>query len=78
LLRCGAKNRSWRPTARSLSWLVDYLRETGVVTVPAASRERSGEQVLIERYRDYLAVERGLEPVTISNYVRVVTQFLAA
>ena len=73
-----AKNRSWRPTARSLSWLVDYLREIGVVTAPAVSRERSGEQVLIERYRDYVTVERGLEPVTISNYVRVVRQFLAA
>lgn len=56
-----AKNRSWRPTARSLSWLVDYLTEIGVVTAPAAPRERSGQQALIERYRDYLTVERGLE-----------------
>jgi hypothetical protein len=53
-----AKNRSWRPTARSLSWLVDYLTEIGVVTAPAAARERSGRQALIERYRDYLTVER--------------------
>ena len=72
------KNRSRRPTARSLSWLVDYLTEIGVVTVPAAVRERSGQQVLIERYRDYLTEERGLEPVTVANYVRVVTLFLAA
>jgi hypothetical protein len=34
--------------------------------------------VLIERYRDYLTEERGLEPVTVANYVRVVTLFLAA
>jgi integrase/recombinase XerD len=73
-----AKNRSWRPTARSLSWLVDYLTEIGVVTAPAAPRERSGQQALIERYRDYLTAERGLEPVTIGNYVRVVARFLAA
>jgi len=73
-----AKNRSWRPTARSLSWLVDYLQEIGVATAPAAARQRSGQQVLIERYRDYLTVERGLEPVTIANYVRVVTLVLAA
>lgn len=73
-----AKNRSWRPTARSLSWLVDYSREIGVITAPADPRERSSEEALIERYRDYLTVEHGLEPVTIANYVRVVTQFLAA
>jgi integrase/recombinase XerD len=73
-----ARNRSWRPTSRSLSWLVDYLTEIGVAAAPAAPQERSGQQVLIERYRDYLAVERGLDPVTIDNYVRVVRLFLAA
>lgn len=73
-----AKNRSWRPTARSLSWLVDYLVEVGVATTPAAVQERSGQPVLIERYREYLKVERGLDPVTIANYVRVVRLFLAA
>jgi integrase/recombinase XerD len=56
----------------------DYLTEIGVVTAPAAPRERSGQQAVIERYRDYLTVERGLEPVTIANYVRVVTLYLAA
>jgi integrase/recombinase XerD len=73
-----AKNRVWRPTARSLSWLVDYLEEIGVVTVPAAPPELSSRQMLLERYRDYLAVERGLEPDTVANYVRVVARFLAA
>ena len=72
-----AKNSSG-PTARSLSWLVDYLRQIGVATGPAVPRERTDQQELIERYRDYLGVERGLEPVTIANYVRVVTRFLAA
>ncbi len=71
-----AKNRSWRPTSRSLSWLVDYLTEVGVATTPAAPEQRSGQQVLIEHYREYLVVERGLEPVTVANYVRVVTRFL--
>jgi integrase/recombinase XerD len=70
--------RSKRPTPRSLSWLVDYLEEIGVVTMPVVSSERSSQQVLIDRYRDYLAVERGLEPVTIANYVRVVTRFVEA
>jgi integrase/recombinase XerD len=73
-----AENGSCRPTSRSLSWLVDYLRRIGVATTPDAPRERTGEQELIERYREYLRVERGLEPVTIANYVRVVTRFLSA
>lgn len=73
-----AKNRSRRPTARSLSWLVDYLSDIGVATAPAALPVRSEQQVLIERYRDYLTVERGLVPDTAANYVPVVTLFLAA
>ncbi len=73
-----AKNRSWRPTAKSLSWLVDYLRKIGATTAVAAPREGIGQQELIERYREYLRVERGLEPVTIATYVRVITGFLAA
>jgi site-specific recombinase XerD len=72
-----ARNRVWRPTARALSWLVDYLEEDGVVTMPA-SAERSRQAVLVERYRDYLVVERGLEAVTVANYVRVVRLFLVA
>ena len=72
-----AENGSWRPTSRSLSWLVDHLRQIGMATTPAVPRERTGQQELIERYRDYLRVERGLEPVTIDNYVRVVSRFLA-
>lgn len=73
-----AKNRVWRPTARSLCWLMDYLIEIGVLTAPVAARARSELEELIERYRDYLTVERGLDPGTIENYVRVVSRFLAA
>ena len=47
------------------------------VATPDAPREWTGPQELIERYRNYLTVERGLEPATIATYVRVVTQFLA-
>lgn len=73
-----AKGNSKRPTARSLSWLVDYLGQVGVPIAPVAAVERTGPQGLIERYRNYLTVERGLDPGTIANYVRVVTGFLAA
>jgi hypothetical protein len=72
-----ARNTSWRPTAKSLSWLVDYLNDLSVVPVVVVPRAGSGPPALIERNRDYLAVERGLEPVTVANYVRVVTLFLA-
>lgn len=71
-----AKNRSWRPTSKRLSWLVDYLSEVGVIAAPVVPRPRSGQQVLLERYRDYLMVERGLEADTVANYVRVVRLFL--
>ncbi len=30
----------------------------------------------VERYRDYLTLERGLEPETVANYMQVVTLFL--
>ena len=73
-----AKNRVWRPTARSLSWLMDYLIEIGVLTAPVAVLVRSELEGLIDHYRDYLAVERGLDPDTVTNYVRVVSRFLAA
>ena len=71
-----AKNNSWRPTSKALSWLVDYLRDVGVQLTPVAPAAPSEQQVLLERYREYLRVERGLEPETVANYVRVVTLFL--
>jgi site-specific recombinase XerD len=73
-----AKNSSWRPTARSLSWLVDYLNQLGVTAARPPVPRRTGQQELIDRYRDYLTTERGLEAVTIANYVRVVARFLTA
>ena len=73
-----AKNTSWRPTAKSLSWLVGYLRDVEVVVAtPVPPGPRTTEEVLLERYRDYLRLERGLEADTIANYVRVVAMFLA-
>lgn len=73
-----AKNTSWRPTSKRLSWLVEYLREVGVIAAPVVRGPVTAEQVLLERYRQYLAVERGLEPDTVANYARVVALFLTA
>lgn len=71
-----AKNRSWRPTSKALSWLVDYLRDIQVIATPVVPPALPVQQTLVERYRDFLASERGLEPETVANYVRVVTLFL--
>jgi site-specific recombinase XerD len=73
-----AKNSSWRPTSKRLSWLVDYLRDVGVIAAPVITPPCTGEQVMLERYCQYLTVERGLEPDTVANYARVVTLFLTA
>src|SRR5664279_3489449 len=73
-----AKNTSWRPTSKRLSWLVEYLRDVGVIAAPVVRGPVTAEQVLLERYRQYLGVERGLEPDTVANYVRVVALFLTA
>lgn len=73
-----AKNISYRPTAKALSWLVAYLADVGVIAPPTAAIAASGHEALVERYRDYLVVERGLEPVTVDNYLRVVRLFLTA
>jgi site-specific recombinase XerD len=72
-----AQNSSWRPTAKTLSWLVDYMRQIGVMAPPAASLAGSAQQSLIDSYREYLTVERGLQPATVANYERVVRLFLA-
>ena len=65
-----------RPTPKMLAWMVDYLRDVGVAQEPIVRQPRSDRQLLVERYREYLTVERGLEPCTIANYGRVVTLFL--
>jgi integrase/recombinase XerD len=73
-----AKNTSWRPTSKRLSWLVEYLRDVEVTAAPVATGPRTAEEVLVMRYHQYLSVERGLEPDTVANYVRVATLFLTA
>ena len=73
-----AKNISYRPTAKALVWLVAYLADVGVIAPPTAAVAASGQEALVERYRDYLVVEGGLEPVTVDNDVRAVRLFLTA
>jgi integrase/recombinase XerD len=63
-------------TARAMAPLLGYLRGLGVAP-PASGRVVVGAvEVLLDAYRDYLAVERGLTSDTIEGYVSAVRPFL--
>ncbi|MCP5110475.1 MAG: integrase, partial [bacterium] len=49
-----ARHGSRGPTPKSLVWLIEYLRELGVVAVPLAPAPQSRGEDLVERYRRYL------------------------
>jgi site-specific recombinase XerD len=68
----------WRPTPAALAWLLDYLRAVDAVRDVDPPGRQLGEQTVVERFGEYLTVERGLEPDTVANYLRVVARFLAA
>lgn len=63
-------------TGRSLTWLLDYLRRLGAVR-PAAP-EPADEGQLLERFRAFLADERGLAAKTRSAYLNSARRFLEA
>ncbi len=71
-----AKSGSLRPTPKALAWLVGYLSDLGVMPTPTLSPPQSPEEELVERYRHYLVVERGLAPETVVEYVRTAVLFL--
>ena len=48
-------------TGRSLAWMLDYLRGLGAVRL-AAPGPAADEGQLLERFRTFLADERGLAP----------------
>jgi integrase/recombinase XerD len=62
---------------KALTSLLGYLRGLGVVPLPAPPVLTASE-ALLARYRDYLAVERGLGAGTIVGYVTAVRPFVAA
>jgi hypothetical protein len=57
-----AHHGSSRPTAKSLGWLVEYLRQAGVVPAPVVAAPWSREEKLAARYRRFLVDERTLCP----------------
>lgn len=59
---------------RTLRPLLEYLRDHGAL--PVAEAPTSPVAVLLERYRRYLEVERGLAPSTIRGYLDAVRPFV--
>ena len=60
---------------RALVPLLGYLRGLGVVDEPVAVAETAVD-VLLDRYRDYLVVERGLDAGTARGYLQKVRPFI--
>lgn len=74
--RRAAGYRTWL-SPRSLHVPLAYLRDTGVIAVPAVVVPEGPVERLLDDYRRYLAGERGLAAQTIDNYERVARLFLA-
>lgn len=64
-------------SSKSLTPLLAYLRGLGAVPAPPPTLAPAGEvEELLDRYRGYLTVERGLEERTARDYVDGVRPFL--
>jgi integrase/recombinase XerD len=64
-------------SARSLTPLLEYLREAGAAASPAASSAGGPVQTVLASYAWYLARERGLSVLTIERSTDLVRPFLA-
>ena len=62
-------------TGRSFRLVLEFLRAHGVVSPP--SRALTPVDVLLGGYRDYLALERGLRPTTITMYTGTARLFVS-
>jgi integrase len=69
----GGRGRSL--TVRSFRLVLGFLRAHGVVARPAATP--TPVDALLNDYRDYLALERGLRPTTIGTYAWMARLFLS-
>ena len=65
-------------TQRSTGPLLDYLRGLGVLAPSVAPVADTPRQRLLEDYRRFLSLERGLAEGTIVHHVRVAEVFLSA
>lgn len=64
-------------TTRAMAPLLAYLRGLGVVPAASSFRPSTTAEMLGERFRVYLSVERGLAKGTVTGYVDAVKPFLA-
>jgi integrase/recombinase XerD len=64
-------------TAKALAPLLAFLREQGVLSEPAVPTPVSAEDLLLERYRNYLVHERGLVEHVVSAWMRAAGLFVA-
>jgi integrase/recombinase XerD len=64
-------------SAAAVRPLLAYLRALGVVPAPGPCTPETPGAELLDRYRRYLAGERGLAPSTLPGYERVARRFLA-
>lgn len=64
-------------SSRALEPLLAHLRELGVVQPAAVVVAATPVEELLERYRCYLLVERGLAAGTVRGYVDIVRSFVA-
>lgn len=63
-------------SSQALQPMLNYLRRLGVVATPLISLPNGPAEVMLERYRHYLTVERGLAKTTAYGYIHAVRPFL--
>ena len=63
-------------TEKALRPMLTYLRQVGVVPMPPVAAPEGVVEEMLERYRHYLTVERGLGKGTARGYVDAVRPFL--
>jgi site-specific recombinase XerD len=63
-------------TRRSVSWLLDYLRRSGVLAAQQPPVAATAAEQVLARFRVYLLTERGLAASTVELNVRLAAQFL--
>jgi len=61
---------------RAMRPMLVYLRGLGVVPTPSITLPEGPVEVVLERYRQYLTVDRGLVPATARGYIYAVRPFL--
>jgi site-specific recombinase XerD len=74
---CRAAGHRDYVTARAMAPLLGFLRRLGVMPLASVPRPSTRAELLGERFRGYLSIERGLAKGTVTGYVDAVKPFLA-